>query len=142
MDTMNAPGRDLHSEDENARKSAASTMGKARTEKKIAAARATAESRRGVKWTDEQKAKLRESQAARREREAQERAALGLDAAPTEKKKAGRPAKIKPEVEAAAPRPRGRPKKQSAGNTTIGLETPQNAPHGEESLLQEGNKAE
>ena len=39
MDTMNAAGRDLHSEDADARKSAASTMGKSANRKEIKRAR-------------------------------------------------------------------------------------------------------
>ena len=119
-------------------------MGKARTEKKVAASRVNAsraaESRRGVPVSDEHKAKLKAAQQARREREKQERAALGIAPAIVEKKKTGRPAKVKPEQDSAAEkRPRGRPKRQDAQLTAQGLGTPETGAQGQESLLQERN---
>ena len=75
------------------------------------------EKRKASGFDEETRAKLKAAQQARREREKEERAALGLDAAPVEKKKPGRPAKIKPDAPATAPRPRGRPKKQAEGNS-------------------------
>lgn len=99
------------------------------------------EARRGVPMSEEHKAKIRASMLARRAKEKQERAAAGLAAAPVEKKKAGRPAKIKPDVE-TVPRPRGRPKKQTGQNTAINAGTPETGAQGQESLLQEGNEAE
>src|SRR5437879_4878578 len=92
---------------------AMSIIGRARTEKKIAAARATAASRRGSTWTEDQKEKQKEAQAARREREKQERIALGLaETDPTEKKRPGRP-RTRP-IEEGPKRPRGRPKKNES----------------------------
>ncbi len=72
---------------------AMSILGSARTEKKIAAARAVAESRKGTKWTEEQKQKLRAAQAARREREREEMEAAGLKEPVKEKRPRGRPRK-------------------------------------------------
>jgi hypothetical protein len=83
-------------------------------------ARAIGEALRGVPMSDEHKAKLKAAQAVRREREKQERAALGLDATPTEKKQVGRPAKSKPDATNEPKRPRGRPKRQD-GQTTAGM---------------------
>ena len=111
MRQEDTPGAAMHDADAELRRQAARAMGQARTEKKIAAARAVAESRIGAKWTEEQKANLREKQTERRERERQERAALGLTpAVPVEKKPPGRPRKEQP-VDPAPKRPRGRPKK-------------------------------
>ena len=139
MNTKNAPGRDLQGEDENARRAAASTMGKARTDRKL---NALAENR--AKFTghsEETRAKLRMAQAVRREREKQERAALGIVEPVKETKKPGRPAKVRPDVE-TVPRPRGRPKKQTGQNITISAGTPETGAQGQESLLQEGNEAQ
>jgi len=87
-------------------------------------ARQVAESRRGSKWTDEQKAKLREAQSARREREKQERMERGeVVSTAGEKRKPGRPKKEETETAIDAPkRPVGRPKKQAP---TITEETPE-----------------
>ena len=61
--------------------------------------------------SEEHKAKLRAGQADRREREKQERAALGITpSVSAEKKPPGRPRK-EPPVDPAPKRPRGRPKK-------------------------------
>ena len=119
MDTEKT-GAALHGEDATARKSAASLMGQARTEKKIAAARVNVErateARRGVPMSEAHKAKLRDAYAARRQREQEERAALGLDTV----------------IVAEPKRPRGRPKKQAGQNTKNGLETPRSAAGGQE----------
>ncbi len=63
-----------------------------------------------VVQSEAHKAKLRAAQAQRREREKQERAALGLEVAPVAKKPPGRPRKEQP-VDPAPKRPRGRPPK-------------------------------
>ena len=60
--------------DNEARSEAARQMGRARTPAKIEAARATAASRVGTKWTEEQRANLRKSQQERRQREREEKA--------------------------------------------------------------------
>jgi hypothetical protein len=99
----------MHSDDAEQRREAARLMGSAKTERKVAAARAVAESRRGQKWSEEAKAKLREAQQARRERERQEQTLSGLASVPTEKKPVGRP-RTRP-VEETPKKPRGRPKK-------------------------------
>jgi hypothetical protein len=108
-------GIDVETQDEQELvRQAMSVIGRARTEKKIAAARATAEARKGKPLSEEHKAKLKESQRLRREREKEERAALGLDA-PQEKK------------------PRGRPKKtETAIHTPERAEASQNGKQGQE----------
>jgi len=106
MDTEETAGRDLQGADEEGRRIAASTMGRARTEKKL---NALAENRlKFTGHTAETRALLSEKQKERREREKQERAALGLDASPVDKQPRGRPRKEKP-VDPATKRPRGRP---------------------------------
>jgi hypothetical protein len=112
---MDTPGADMHGDDPEARREAARLMGKARSERKIQAARAVAESRRGTKWTEEQKAQLRIAQAARRERERLAREAAGAGAVVgTEKQRPGRP-RTRPETaDPDAPkRGPGRPRKQA-----------------------------
>lgn len=111
-------GANLQGGDEEARKKAASMMGKARTERKYAAAVANAQKRKGKPLSEEHKAKLREAQQERREREQVERAALGLDAAEgTEKKPVGRPRKATTAGDTHSPkRGRGRPKKSETQN--------------------------
>ena len=84
-------------------------IGSIKTEKKTARARENLEAARSVPMTEERRQKQQAAQKARRERE---RAALGADAVPTEKRPPGRPRKpIDPD---APKRPRGRPKKQDA----------------------------
>lgn len=89
-------------------------MGRARTERKTNASRANAakaaESRIGKTFTAEQRAKLREAQRLRREREAQ---ATGRVVQTAEKKPVGRPRKVQSEATAndAPKRGRGRPRK-------------------------------
>ena len=130
MDTEKS-GAALHGEDEAARSEAARMMGRARTERKAQAARLN-----GAKntFTDETRAKLREAQAARRERERQERAAAGIVEVVKEPKKPGRPAKIKPDVEAQPKRPRGRPKKQNEQMTAQELDTPETGVEGQKTV--------
>jgi hypothetical protein len=93
VDTLNINGVALRAEDADARRLAASLMGRARTAKKVAASRANAaratEARRGQSPSEETKAKLCAAQTARRERERAEREALGLADAP--KRPRGRP---------------------------------------------------
>ncbi len=124
METEKRAGASLQGGSEEERRAAASMMGSARTPAKIEAARKVAEGRRGSKWTEEQKAKLREAQSARREREKQERTERGEVVETTgEKRKPGRPKKAKTETAIdASKRPVGRPKKQAA---IITEETPE-----------------
>ena len=90
-------GADLHGDDADARKEAARMMGRARTERKVNASRVNAakaaESRIGKTFTDEQRAKLKEAQRLRREREAQE---SGVAVQNPETKPVGRPRKTHP----------------------------------------------
>lgn len=84
-------------DDIEARRRAASILGRARTPAKSKAGRenvkkATAATR-GVPLSEEMKAKLRIGQQARRERERQERESSGLQPAPKEKRPVGRPRK-------------------------------------------------
>lgn len=73
MDTEHSIGQVMHGDDAESRREAARMMGKARTEKKIAASRANvvraSEANRGKSPSEETRQKLREAQAARRERE-------------------------------------------------------------------------
>ena len=116
MNTEESLGAQMHDADAEARREAARAMGRARTERKIAAARAVAESRRGVLWTEEQKAKLREAQKERRERERLARLTAGEVEPDTaaEKRPVGRPRKQTTEEGTAPKRPVGRPKKVQA----------------------------
>jgi hypothetical protein len=91
MRTQDANGALLHGEDANARREAARLMGKASTERKKAAAR---ENGKKNTFTEETRAKLRAGQAARREREREEREAAGVVTITPEKKRAGRPRKV------------------------------------------------
>ena len=128
MSTRERIGADLQGGTEEARRQAASMMGSARTEKKTASSRENAakaaEARRGSKWTEEQRAKLREAQSARREREKQERMERGeVVNTAGEKRKPGRPKKEETGTAIdALKRPVGRPKKQAP---TITEETPE-----------------
>jgi hypothetical protein len=81
---------------------AMSIIGRARSPRKIEAARETAAARRGKPLSEAHKAKLRDAQAARRERE---RAAAG----PSEPK-----------------RPRGRPRKSDAQSAAPDARKPEN----------------
>ena len=100
---------------------AMSIIGRSRTERKQAASRVNGAKAKDTVQSEEHKAKLRDAQAARRERERQERAALGLTAAPVAKKPVGRP-KTNPDVPAADKKPRGRPKtKQAAAGAAEGV---------------------
>ena len=93
MDTGKAGGL-LHGEDEEARRVAASLMGKARTEKKAVSSRANGAKSKQVVQSEEHRAKLRAAQAARREREKQEKSVNGvLPPEAQEKRKPGRPKK-------------------------------------------------
>lgn len=112
MSTQNTPGALLHSDDEEARKTAASLMGKARSERKAEAAR---ENGKKSVFTEEMRIKLREAQQARREREHKAREAAGIVPVVKEPKQPGRP-RIHPVVEATGEkRGRGRPKKTQEG---------------------------
>ena len=91
-------GAELQGADEEARKQAASLMGKARTEKKSSASRANVtkaqDAIRGKPISEDHKAKLREAQRLRREREKAEwLASGGTFAEPAPKRKPGRPKK-------------------------------------------------
>jgi hypothetical protein len=92
--TSASAGKALHDADEEARREAARKMGSARTERKAAASRATAASRKGVTLTEEQRERQRQGQLARWERIRAERAAAGLTPVVVEKKRAGRPRKV------------------------------------------------
>lgn len=83
--------------------------------------------------SEEHKAKLREAQRLRREREKQERAALGLDAAETEKKPIGRPRKSPVSDTHTPKRGRGRPKKsETAIESQNAIDAPETAGTGQE----------
>ena len=95
MSTIEPIGSQLHGDDPEARKEAARMMGKARTPKKTEATRANIarvnEQKRLFGVSEETRAKLREAQILRREREKQERLeALGESVANIEKKPVGR----------------------------------------------------
>ncbi len=92
-------------------------IGRRTSERKAATSRAN-----GMKSqvTDEMRAKMKEAQLLRREREKAERFALGLDTAPVEKKSVGRPKKVQSADAAIAgtdspKRGRGRPRKSETG---------------------------
>ena len=115
MDVPETSGRAMHSADADARREAARLMGQATTEKKAAAARATAASRKGTQWTEEQKTNLRARRAELREQRQQELAVAGTAETSKEKKPAGRP-RTRPVVEPTGEkRGRGRPRKQQEG---------------------------
>lgn len=91
-------GAELQGADEEARSQAASLMGKARTEKKISASRANVtkaqDAIRGKPISEDHKAKLREAQRLRREREKAEWLASGGSSTESDpKRKPGRPKK-------------------------------------------------
>lgn len=111
MEQENTPGAVMHDADAERRKEAARAMGQARSERKREAVRQNGLLGGAYPMTPETKEKLRAAQSARREREKQERDALGLTSGVSaEKKSPGRPRK-EPPVDAAPKRPRGRPKK-------------------------------
>lgn len=94
-------------------------IGSAKTEKKL---KALAENR--AKFTghsEETKARLRESQRLRREREQAEREASGVASSPEEKRPPGRPRKAhhEPTTETAPKRGRGRPRKAEQATLPI-----------------------
>lgn len=104
----------MNSASEEARREAARAMGSAKTPRKTSTSRANMtrinEQRRAEGISEELRAKLRQKQQERRERE---RAALGLITEPAEKRPPGRPRKEQPaDVDPAPKRGRGRPKKQ------------------------------
>ena len=100
-------------DEEAAIRTAMSILGARRTERKIESATKNIARANSAPMTEERRAKIREAQSARRERERAERAALGLDTTPTEKRPPGRPRKAETEASKAVPkRGRGRPKKQ------------------------------
>ena len=88
--------------------------------RRVTAASREASRRNGAKsaeimQSEEHRAKLRAAQVARRERERQEKDALGLPI--VEKKANGRPKK-EPAVVEGPPRRPGRPRKQNTGDAT------------------------
>jgi|SRR5579884_1763753 len=109
MDTIQTPGQALHSDEADARSEAARMLGRVRSERKAAAARANGAKGGTHAFTEETRAKLRAAQQARRERERQARTA---ETPPVEKRPVGRP-KTRPVVESAEKRPVGRPRKQA-----------------------------
>ena len=87
----------MSTEEEELIRRAMSAIGRRTSERKTAAARANAEKRRGQPLSEEHKAKLKEAQAARRERERSEQVASGMASPePQEKRKPGRPRKSEP----------------------------------------------
>jgi len=88
-------------------------------EKLIQHAQAIAEKRKGMPLSEEHRAKLKEAQRLRREREQ----ATGVAVQTTEKKAVGRPRKAHPEqtTETAPKRGRGRPKTKTEQNTPLPL---------------------
>jgi (p)ppGpp synthase/HD superfamily hydrolase len=92
---MNNAGNKMHADDVESRREGARLMGSARTEKKAEAARENqqkaVEAWSGASHSEETKAKLREAQKARRERERVER---GETLAETPKRGRGRPRKV------------------------------------------------
>lgn len=85
-------------------------------------AQAIAEKRKGMPLSEEHKARLKEAQRLRREREAQ---ATGRAVQTADKKPVGRPRKAQPApvADAAQKRGRGRPKKQTSENTPLPMES-------------------
>ena len=91
-----------------------SALGSSRSEKKLGAVRENIRKAHAAPMTEERRQKIREAQAARRERERLERSALGLTAT-APKRDRGRPPKpVDPDAATAPKRGRGRPKKQGA----------------------------
>ena len=102
MGTSDRGGVDLQGGTEEARREAASMMGKAKTERKSASSRANiakaTAARQGKPMSEEHKEKLREAYRIRQEKEWQEKLAQGdLPPEPKEKRKPGRPKKETPE---------------------------------------------
>lgn len=108
MSILESSGGAMHDTDAGKRREAARELGSARTEKKAEAARQNAALRRGKPLSDEHKEKLRQAQAARRERE---KALADSDVtAVVEKRPTGRP-RTRPIAETTEKRPVGRPRK-------------------------------
>lgn len=120
MSTPETPGALLHGADADARREAARLMGQATSEKKAAAARATAAARKGAKWTEEQKENLRKRRAELREQKLQAAGEAGATpSVAVEKKRPGRPRKEPADVEPTGERRgRGRPRKQEGTEAT------------------------
>ena len=101
-------------DEEEAIRQAMSILGARRTDRKIESATKNIARANAAPMTEERRAKIREAQQARRERE---RAALGADAVPTEKRPPGRPRKQQEagsvaDCDTAPKRGRGRPRKK------------------------------
>ena len=95
METEKSVGAELQGGSQEERRLAASMMGSAKTERKAASSRANGSKGGAYPMTEETRAKLREAQAARREREKQEKIAQGLlPLEPQVKRKRGRPKKM------------------------------------------------
>lgn len=113
-------GAELHNPDEEARKQAARMLGSIRTERKAESSRQNAAKRRGVPLSEEHRAKLKEAQRLRREREQ----ATGVAVQNTEKKPVGRPRKTQPEqtTETAPQQKRGRGRPRKAEQATLPID--------------------
>lgn len=115
-------GANLQGGSEDSRKEAARLMGRARTERKVVSGRENMAKARLRLADEDVRAKLREAQKARRERELAERVASGI-VETTEKKPVGRPRKqADPQAEATPKRGRGRPKKQTGETLPMDIE--------------------
>ena len=99
------------------------TMTRRITEAAQEAARVNGAKAKSVVTSEEHKAKLREAQRLRREREQAAREASGVAVQTIEKKAVGRPRKAQPEqtTETAPKRGRGRPKTKTEQNTPLPL---------------------
>ena len=86
-------GQSLHDPDAEIRRQAARAMGSARTERKKTASVENGKKGGAHAFTEETREKLRAAQAARRERERQEKATLGPIPPAVPKRKTGRPKK-------------------------------------------------
>lgn len=100
------------------------TMTRRITEAAQEAARVNGAKAKSVVTSEEHKAKLREAQRLRREREAMGRVASGVAVQTVEKKAVGRPRKAQAEqtTEAAPKRGRGRPPKAKAEQAPLPME--------------------
>ena len=90
MDTSENPGALLHDAEAERRREGARALGSARTPRKQASSR---ENGKKSVFTEEMREKLKAAQAARRERERQEKATLGPIPPAVPKRKTGRPKK-------------------------------------------------
>lgn len=123
MSTDDKIGGLLHANDLEARKLAASLMGRVKSERKTIAAR---ENGKKTRFTPEHREKLKEAQRLRREREKAEQEEAGLTTN-VEKKPVGRPRKAQgTQAEAAPKRGRGRPRKD--GQISLPLNTERGNP--------------